>query len=44
MKKCIVCKKLEKENKKLQRTIDILRKVIFTHVRSKYPVCFNNTD
>jgi hypothetical protein len=40
MKKCLGCEKLEKENKKLQKTIEILRGVILNHVNSKYPGCF----
>jgi len=43
MKQCLKCKNLEKENKKLQRTIAVLRHAITTHIRSKYPDCFSNT-
>lgn len=41
MKKCVECKKLKKENKKLQKTAAVLRKVIFEHINTKYSNILN---
>jgi hypothetical protein len=44
MKQCLGCKKLEKENKKLQKTIEVLRGVILKYINQKYPDWFSDSS